>query len=105
MTASALVLSSGSTSRSAHSVDDHTDDVDTQTLLQNFDALWNASRFTRQRGNRVCSGWLYREANKVLASIPDAELPNPIVRDPSGNIAATDIVVHVDALRAILATK
>ncbi len=82
--------------------------ADEPTLLERFDALWSDRRYTRRvrlkeyPTQRIACRRFYEEANKLLAAIPNADLPSGVARNKDGAIGSSDIVRHVDAFRAIL---
>lgn len=92
-------------------VDDFTEDAPAPTLLQRFDTLWNSRRYTRRVRHKQTPSkregcmHFYEEANALLESVGDHELPDGVLRNPDGKVNGGDIVRHVDAFRAMLATK
>lgn len=92
--------------------DDFTEeDAPALTLLQRFEALWSNRRYMRRVRRRqtptLREGCMhfYEEANTLLESVGDHELPDGVLRNPDGKVNGGDIVRHVDAFRAMLVTK
>lgn len=79
--------------------------ANTRPLVEQFDAVWSHPRYLKNVApkNRMTCPNFSNEMNRILADVPDIELPHGVVRHPSSrHIGSSDIIAHAGEIRNIL---